>query len=87
MAHYRVSHASSHRVTLEDARGRRHIARTLHDTPPVGAELHGPCPVPGFAVLSNASTLQFCRVIFEEIDCGLERDPSRRPQLHEMLEP
>ena len=26
-------------------------------------------PVPGFAVLSNASTLRFCRVIFEEIDC------------------
>ena len=68
MAHYRVSHASSHRVTLEDARGRLHVARTLHDTPPVGAELHGPCPVPGFAVLSNASTLRFCRVIFEEVD-------------------
>jgi hypothetical protein len=71
MAHYRVSHSSTHSVTLEDARGRRHVARPLHDTPPVGAELHGPCPVPGFAVLTNASTRRLCRVIFEEIDSTL----------------
>ena len=70
MTHYRVSHSSSHSVTLEDALGRRHVAQTLHSTPPVGAELHGPPPVPGFAVLSNAATLSSCRVIFEEIDCS-----------------
>lgn len=70
MAHYRVSHASSHNVTLEDAAGRRHVAYALHDTLPVGAEFHGPSPVRGFAILSNASTHRMCRVIFERINCS-----------------
>jgi hypothetical protein len=87
MAQYRVSSSSSDSVTLEDARGRRHVARTLHDIPSVGAELHGPCPVPGFAVLSNPSTRRLCRVIFEEIDCSPEGELSYRPQLDEMLDP
>ena len=87
MVRYRVSYSSSDSVTLEDARGRRHVARTLHDTPPVGAELHGPCPVPGFAILSNPSTRRLCRVIFEEIDSIPECDLSYRPQLDEMLDP
>ena len=72
MAHYRVSCASSHRVTLEDAVGRRHVARALHDTPPVGAEFHGPCPAPGFAILSEASSRRLLRVIFEQINCSLD---------------
>ena len=79
MARYRVSYSSSDSVTLEDARGRRHVARALHDTPPVGAELHGPCPVPGVAGLSHPSTQRLCRVIFEEIDCSPEGDPGHRP--------
>jgi hypothetical protein len=87
MAQYRVSYSGSDSVTLEDARGRRHVARTLHDAPPVGAELHGPCPVPGFAVLSNPSTRRLCRVIFEEIDSIPECDLRYRPQLDEMLDP
>lgn len=70
MAHYRVSHASTHNITLEDDVGRHHAARALHDSLPVGAELHGPRAVPGFAVLSNASTRSIYRVIFEEIDCS-----------------
>jgi hypothetical protein len=70
MAQYWVSDSSSDTVTLENARVRCHIARPLHDTPPVGTELHGPCPVPGFAVLSNPSTRRLCRVIFEEVNFG-----------------
>lgn len=85
MAHYRVSNASTHNITLEDDAGRRHVARTLHHSLPLGAELHGPRPVPGFAVLSNASTLSICRVIFEEIDCSAECDLSGGPQLDKML--
>lgn len=72
MAHYRVSHATSHNITLEDEAGRHHVARALHSSLPVGAELHGPRPVPGFALLSNASTLRIYRVIFEQIDCSRE---------------
>lgn len=87
MARFRVSYSSSDSVTLEDARGRRHVARPLYETPPVGAELHGPCPVPGIAVLSNPSTRHLCRVIFDEIDSIPERDLSYRPQLDEVLDP
>lgn len=70
MAHYRVSHASTHNITLVDDTGRLHVARSLHGSLRVGAELHGPRPVPGFALLSNASTLDIHRVIFEEVDCS-----------------
>ena len=79
MAHYRVSHASSDRVTLEDTAGRRHVVHTLHDLPLVGAEFHGPRPVFGFAILSSASTQRLCRVIFEEINCGPEGTPMGLP--------
>ena len=85
MAHYRVSHASTHNITLEDDAGKRHVARALHNSLPVGAELHGPRPVPGFALLSIASTLSICRVIFEEIDCSAECDLRGRPQLDRIL--
>lgn len=36
----------------------------------LGAELHGPHAAGGFAILSNASTEQQFRVIFEEVNCG-----------------
>lgn len=70
MARYRVSDASSHSITLVDATGRRHVARALHDAVPVGTELHGPHPVPGFAILAEASTRRLCRVIFERTEHG-----------------
>jgi len=79
MAQYRVSDADgSRRVTLVDAIGRRHVARALHDELPVGAELHGPRPLPGFAILADASTQRLCRVIFEQVDCG---DAAAGPRL------
>ena len=81
MAHYRVTHASSHHLTLKDDVGRYHAAWALHDQLPVGAELHGPRPVPGFALLSNASTLNVYRVIFEEVDCSPMGNLSGRPGL------
>jgi hypothetical protein len=70
MAQYRVLDADGHGITLVDTVGRRHVARALHDALPVGAELHGPHPLPGFAILADASTRRLCRVIFEQIDCG-----------------
>lgn len=80
MARYVVSSASNDRVTLEDTTGRRHLARPLHDTLNVGAELHGPRPTPGFAILSEASTRRLCRVIFEQVD-GIVRDEPAPPSL------
>jgi hypothetical protein len=68
MAHYRVLDAQSPSLTLEDAAGRRHLVRPLHHAPLPGAELHGPRPVRGFAILSDAFTKRLCRVIFEQID-------------------
>jgi hypothetical protein len=70
MAHYRVSQARSGSITLEDAIGRRHRARALHDMPAEGTVFHGPRPVCGFAILSDAASRRLCRVIFEQIDCG-----------------
>jgi hypothetical protein len=75
MARYRVSSANSDHVTFEDAAGRLHRARPLHDRFAVGAELHGPRPAPGFAVLSDSATQRLCRVIFEQIDCAAGGDP------------
>lgn len=70
MAHYRVADARSQTVTLVDGVGRRHVARALHGVPAEGALLHGPQPVAGFAILSDAMTRDLCRVIFEQVDCG-----------------
>lgn len=70
MALYRVLDANDQGIMLVDAVGRRHVARALHDALPVGAELHGPRPLPGFAILSDASSRRLCRVIFEQVDCG-----------------
>jgi hypothetical protein len=80
MAQYRVLDADGHGITLIDTVGRRHVARALHDALPVGAELHGPRPLPGFAILSDASSRRLCRVIFEQVDCG-EEPPSAGPPL------
>ena len=70
MAHYRVSHANGHEVALEDGGGRHHVARALHDVPPVGAEFHGARPERGFAILLGSSSDRVCRVIFEEVNCS-----------------
>jgi hypothetical protein len=70
MAAYLVADATDDTIILVDTGGRRHLARALHGTPPAGAELHGPRPTPGFALLSQASTQRLCRVIFEQVDVG-----------------
>lgn len=80
MARYRVLHADGLRVTLEDAAGRRHVARPLHDALAPGAELHGPHAARGFAILSHASGRRLCRMIFEQIDCGADPGSPVRPR-------
>jgi hypothetical protein len=79
MARYRVLHADSVSVTLEDAAGRRHVARALHDALAPGAELHGPRAARGFAILSHAGGQRLCRMIFEQVDCGPAPASSVRP--------
>ena len=81
MAHYRVSQTSRETLTLQDASGRRHRARPLHDLPPMGAEFHGPHPAPGFAILSDAATRRLWRVIFEQVDCGHEAASPASPRM------
>lgn len=76
MARYRVAHARSQTVTLVDGVGRRHVARALHGVPAEGAVLHGPRPVAGFAILSDAVNRSVCRVIFEQVDCGHDAPPA-----------
>ncbi len=70
MAHYRVEVTEQHLVTLVDRLGRRHLASALHHTPPVGAAIHGPHAVRGFAILADATTRRLYRVIFEQVDCA-----------------
>jgi hypothetical protein len=79
MAHYRVAQAGNESFMLEDAVGRRHRARALHDMPAEGALLHGPRAVRGFAILSDASSRWLCRVIFEKVDCGHDEAADERP--------
>lgn len=79
MAHYRVANALSQSITLVDGVGRRHRARALRDTPTEGTVFHGPRPVCGFAILSDASGRRLRRVIFEQIDGGHDGLPDPPP--------
>ncbi len=53
--------------------GRYHLARALHDSPPLGARLNGAKPHLGFGVLVCPQSGAIFRVIFELIN---HADPS-----------
>jgi hypothetical protein len=70
MHHYRVYEKSptGAEIALHDSGGRYHVARTISDAPPVGADLRGSQPGLGFRVLQCATTGKTFRVAFQLID-------------------
>jgi hypothetical protein len=70
MARYVVSQASDSHVSLLDSKGRHHLARSLNFRPLVGAEFHGAQAANGFAVLTEAGSVQPARVIFVQLNCS-----------------
>ena len=72
VAQYMVSDVSGEHVVFRDAARRSHLAHALNFAGAIGAELHGPHPQLGFAVLSPAMSTLTCRVIFIDLNCNVE---------------